>query len=327
MILDNINVTEENYITEKYWDTLDVHLKEFACPKQVANYKRPFKNDENVVQFPRDINKHGTFYVVPNSKKLIHKPWYHPERHVAKLAIDEQYSRMILRNLVNTGILTDVDRVISVGNKSIILHANTSHPNLNSQCLIKVFKTNLIESIETERFVKPDFRFRAMFRHTRNVAKEWAKLEFDGLKEIRKLGIKCPEPFMIKSHCVIMQYIGDPDKPAPTLARLKLKEDKWEEILSIVLDYIEKLYNGGLVHGDLSEHNILWWKDECWLLDVSQALPRSHDKALEYLWKDCKAVTRFFETKLPHKVKSPVKLYNKLCMENWGMLATKISES
>ena len=56
---------------------------------------------------------------------------------------------------------------------------------------------------------------------------------------------------------------------------------------------MKKLYNKcGLVHSDLSEYNMLWFKDQVWVIDVSQAVDNTHPKALEFLHRDCSIVTK-----------------------------------
>lgn len=42
-----------------------------------------------------------------------------------------------------------------------------------------------------------------------------------------------------------------------------------------------------LVHGDLSEYNLLWFEDKVWVIDVSQSVELTHPKAMEFLFRDC----------------------------------------
>jgi RIO kinase 1 len=59
----------------------------------------------------------------------------------------------------------------------------------------------------------------------------------------------------------------------------------------------KRLFEARLVHGDLSEYNILLRKDEVVLIDLSQAVPVDHHLAEELLKRDAKNVARFFGKK------------------------------
>jgi len=53
-----------------------------------------------------------------------------------------------------------------------------------------------------------------------------------------------------------------------------------------------------LVHADLSEYNLLYYKDEVWVIDVSQAVEHDHPMALDFLRRDCSIMQEFFLKKL-----------------------------
>merc|ERR1712151_1059138 len=49
-----------------------------------------------------------------------------------------------------------------------------------------------------------------------------------------------------------------------------------------------------LVHGDLSEYNMLFYKGEIVIIDVSQSVENDHPQSLEFLKRDCVNVNNFF---------------------------------
>ncbi|XP_038217490.1 serine/threonine-protein kinase RIO3-like [Zerene cesonia] len=311
------NIYDEDLHIDKHWDVIDAQLKEFASPKALKNTsKRNFRNDNKILQFPANLNTINCAYIqTPNSDKFRELRFYYhhhnTKREVAILIIEDEYSRRILRKLINCGLIRNIDNIISHGSESLVLHANFSFPfrGLN-QCAIKVYKTKIHTTISSEPYVRPDYKFTELFvnKNTRQVVKQWAKKEFDLLVKMQAVGINAPSPIYCKSHCVLMSFIGD-EKRAPSLAELVIPMEKWQYVYTCVLQAVDKLYfEGGFVHGDLNEHNILWWDDKCWFISFSQALPTDHEMALFFLKKDCRNIKQFFQTKYVHMLRGPEKI-------------------
>lgn len=57
---------------------------------------------------------------------------------------------------------------------------------------------------------------------------------------------------------------------------------------------MRRLYDAGLVHGDLSEYNIVVHDSQLWLLDLGQAVTVHHPNSREFLERDCENVANFF---------------------------------
>jgi RIO kinase 1 len=75
---------------------------------------------------------------------------------------------------------------------------------------------------------------------------------------------------------------------------------------------LERLYRKAeLVHGDLSEYNIMMWKGNPVIFDVSQAVPTSHPMAKFFLQRDLTNVNRFF-SRLSVKVLSVDEAYSQV---------------
>ena len=52
-----------------------------------------------------------------------------------------------------------------------------------------------------------------------------------------------------------------------------------------------------LVHADFSEYNLLYFKEEVYVIDVSQSVEHDHPMALEFLRRDCANINDFFKRK------------------------------
>jgi RIO kinase 1 len=92
-----------------------------------------------------------------------------------------------------------------------------------------------------------------------------------------------------------MEYIGFESIPAPILKDIKKPKDPIN-LMNEILTFIKDLYQKAkLVHGDLSEFNILYHNQKPIIIDISQAVSIHHPKAEVFLVRDIKNVFKYFE--------------------------------
>jgi RIO kinase 1 len=85
-----------------------------------------------------------------------------------------------------------------------------------------------------------------------------------------------------------------------------------EKVYEVLLTYVERLYRKAeLVHGDLSEYNVMMWRNRPVLFDMAQAVPTSHPMAEFFLRRDLTNMNRFFK-RLGVKVLSTDEAYRKV---------------
>ena len=94
---------------------------------------------------------------------------------------------------------------------------------------------------------------------------------------------------------IVMGFIGDKGWPAPRLQDVELTESKARELYwDLILDVRKIFHQCRLVHGDLSEFNLLYHDGKAYVIDVSQSVEHDHPHALEFLRKDLTNITEFF---------------------------------
>lgn len=63
----------------------------------------------------------------------------------------------------------------------------------------------------------------------------------------------------------------------------------------VVEEYMRRLYDGGIVHGDLSEYTLVVQDGELFVIDCGQAVTTDHPRADDLLERDCRTITAFFQ--------------------------------
>lgn len=230
----------------------------------------------------------------------------------------DQHSRMILYKLVENGILNEVNGIVSTGKEAIVLHADCDPAYvgdliLPSECAIKVFSTTLNEYKQRDRYIKDDYRFDGRFsnQNKRVVIEQWAEKEMHNLIRMKKAGITCPDVVIIKRHILVMSFIGTDSYAAPKLKDVKLTDAQWQVAYEEVIDSMMRMTKvARLIHGDLSEYNILYFNEKCYIIDVAQSVEPEHASALELLMRDCTNITRFFNSRGVQNVKTKDELFN-----------------
>ena len=126
--------------------------------------------------------------------------------------------------------------------------------------------------------------------------KVWAEKEMRNYRRIYNAGIPCPAPILLKSHVLIMEFLGENGWPSPRIRDANLSEKRLREAYVQTIVIMRRMFQRcKLVHGDLSEYNLLWHNNEVYVIDVSQSVESDHPSALDFLRKDVSNVNDFFK--------------------------------
>jgi RIO kinase 1 len=116
---------------------------------------------------------------------------------------------------------------------------------------------------------------------------------------------------VLRKNILLMTFIGKNGVPAPRLKDAKLSDEKLREMYMQCILAMRRLYQEGhLVHADLSEYNILYYRSKLYFIDVSQAIESDHENALTFLQRDCAVITKFFTREGVENAMSPQELFN-----------------
>lgn len=204
-------------------------------------------------------------------------------------------TRMILFKILNKGVICEINGCISTGKEANVYHATNAD---GYERAVKVYKTSILIFKDRDRYVTGEFRFRHGYckHNPRKMVKTWAEKEMRNLTRMHQAGIPCPEPIILRSHVLVMDFIGTDGWPSPLLKDVTLSESKSRELYLQCIQIVRNIFwKCRLVHADLSEFNMLYQQDQLYVIDVSQSVEHDHPHALEFLRKDCTNVTDFFK--------------------------------
>jgi RIO kinase 1 len=235
-------------------------------------------------------------------RKLERKEKTYEVEHLMKRKRSEDYkvleevfdrpTLMTIYNLMNKGEIDEIHGAIKAGKESKIYWGR----NLKGEELaIKIYLTVSSEFRKGMlTYMAGDPRFKNVRKGPRSLIYTWAKKEFRNLREAHKVSVRVPKPFAVQKNVLLMEFIGEDGISAPLLREVEL--EKPERTYLKVLLYVKRLHRDAkLVHGDLSEYNIMIWKGEPIIFDVSQAVSLKHPNSDQFLMRDLENLTRCFK--------------------------------
>ncbi len=157
---------------------------------------------------------------------------------------------------------------------------------------VKVYRINSSNFRQMREYLEGDPRFEGIANDKKAVVLAWTKKEFANLNRARKAGVRVPEPIAVQRNVLVMELVGHADDRARRLSEVDVENP--ETAYEVVREYMRRLYRAGLIHGDLSEYNMIIHDGELVVIDMGQAVTVHHPNAGDFLARDCENVAAFF---------------------------------
>jgi RIO kinase 1 len=129
----------------------------------------------------------------------------------------------------------------------------------------------------------------------------WQTAEIDALYRLSSIGVRVPKPYGCFDGVLLMELITDEnDDVAPRLGDVSLTTEQALQDHTVMMHHIMRMLVAGLIHGDLSEFNVLVDADGPVIIDLPQAVNASaNNNAESMLMRDVNNITRFYESFAP----------------------------
>ena len=199
-----------------------------------------------------------------------------------------------LQPLIDDGVIDEVVRSLKSGKEATVYVVRSGS---QMRCA-KVYRNMAQRSFQKRaqyqegRKVRGSRQARAVSKSTRFGRKEqeaaWKNAEVDALYQLVAAGVRVPKPHGYFDGVLIMELVIDATgSPAPRLGEVELSGETAREYHRILIRQVVRMLCIGLIHGDLSEFNVLVTADGPVIIDLPQAVNAAgNNAALAMLERD-----------------------------------------
>ena len=199
-----------------------------------------------------------------------------------------------LQPLIDDGVIDEVLRSLKSGKEATVYLVRSGQ---HARCA-KVYRDMAQRSFQKRaqyqegRGVRGSRQSRAMGKSTRFGRREqeaaWKNAEVDALYLLAAAGVRVPKPVGYFDGVLVMELVTDADgNPAPRLGEVELSAETAREYHAVLIRDVVRMLCLGLVHGDLSEFNVLVAPDGPVIIDLPQAVNAAgNNAALPMLERD-----------------------------------------
>jgi RIO kinase 1 len=229
-----------------------------------------------------------------------------------------------IQALVDEGLVDQVLRQLMSGKEAEVYVVRCGDDTRCAKVYKEADKRSFRQNVlYTEgRKVKNSRRARAMEKGSRFGRKEqeqeWQSAEVNALHRLAAAGVRVPQPYNFLEGVLLMELVTDASgNAAPRLNDLALNEAQAREYHRTLIMEVVRMLCAGIVHGDLSEYNVLVGSDGPVIIDLPQAVDAAGNNSARFmLERDVDNLTTYFCRFAPE-----------LCTSDYGREIWSIYES
>lgn len=224
--------------------------------------------------------------------------------------IEEVFDRLTLEGVYKLIRKKVIDRIYGVIKSGKEARVYWGKDPKGVELAIKIYYTSTSDFRRGMiKYIKGDRRFKRVSKSPRSIIYTWTQKEYKNLQLVEEAGVNAPRPIAFHRNILVMTFIGEDGIPAPLLREVDPIDP--DDFYIKLLNEMRLLFTKSkLVHGDLSEYNVMVWEDVPVIFDVSQALLSTHPLAESLLQRDIANVNTFFN-------RLGVEVFDAIKMELW----------
>ena len=208
-----------------------------------------FRRDMQQRKVVKGVAAHGTGRAQTDSEKT------------KQAALDSRVRLQVAR-AINNGLIEEFNGCVKEGKEALVYHASKGINSDGYDVAVKVFK-RISEFRNRGQYIEGDPRYDVRDFSKAGQRKQleiWAEKDYRNLVRAFRSGVPVPKPLHYCDNMVFMRFLGQDCWPSPQIREINMKHGsrKWKVFYDQVLLALRTLYTESkLVHGDLSEYNVL----------------------------------------------------------------------
>lgn len=207
-----------------------------------------------------------------------------------------------IQPLVDDGLVDEVISRLMSGKEADVFVVRCGSEVRCAKVYKEVDKRGFKQAVQYQegRKVRSSRRARAMEKGSKYGRKQqeetWQNAEVEALARVANAGVRVPQTYGCLDGVLLMELITDAEGDvAPRLGDVSMSAEQAREDHAIVMRYVQYMLVAGVVHGDLSEFNVLVDADGPVIIDLPQAVDASaNNNAQAMLARDVDNMTRYY---------------------------------
>ena len=207
-----------------------------------------------------------------------------------------------LQSLIAEGLIDSVQRQLMSGKEAMVFVVRCGDETRCAKVYKEATHRSFRQAVDyTEnRKVKNTRQARAMAKGTRfgreSQEAAWQSAEVDALYRLAAAGVRVPKPLNFHDGVLLMELVTDADgAAAPRLNDVQFTSEQALQHHATLIREVVRMLCAGVVHGDLSEFNILLAADGPVIIDLPQAIDAAgNNHAQRMLLRDVENLRNFF---------------------------------
>ncbi|PSW05766.1 PA4780 family RIO1-like protein kinase [Photobacterium lipolyticum] len=217
-----------------------------------------------------------------------------------------------IQPLVDDGLVDEVIRQLMSGKEASVYVVRCGNDIRCAKVYKEADKRSFKQAVQYRegRKVRNSRRARAMEKGSKFGREQqeqvWQSAEVDALYTLAAAGVRVPQPYGCFDGVLLMELVTDDEGlVAPRLNDVSMSAEQAREDHAVVMEYVKRMLCAGLIHGDLSEFNVLVDEYGPVIIDLPQAVDAAANNNAQWmLARDVNNMTSYYAQYAPELLDS-----------------------